>query len=325
MKILAAIDHSEQSETLLTTVKSMNWPEGTEINLFTSIKGPKPKEGRPLHKEEQLVIDLLGEKAQRLQNLLPHCRIFYDIAHGEPKETIIKEARRWSANLIVLGTRGHRGLELLLTGSVSQHVMLHAGCPVMILKPHLKDLAQELNDGFESVLIPVDGSIFSRATVQWLANLGFARNTRFKLVTAVKEVSETMLSTADFASVHLSTMAQVELQEMAQPLIEAFGRENVTTQVHDGTPDEVIMAVAENWQADLIVLGSHGKTGFTRLLMGSVSQSVAGRAPCSVAIAKGVLSQAEYEALEKEMEQPNNKDEGYGDYRPHVPPYIGLG
>ena len=325
MKILAAVDHSEQSETLLATIRSMNWLEGTEINLFTSIKGPKPKEGRPPNKDEQLIINLLAEKAQHLQMLLPHCRIFYDIAHGDPKETIIQEARRWSASLIILGTRGHRGLELLLTGSVSQHIMLHAGCPVMILKPHLKDLAQELNDGFESVLVAVDGSIFSRAAVQWLAKLGFPGSTRFKLVTAVKEVSETMLSTADFASVHLSSMAQVELQELALPLIEVFGRENVTTQVHDGDPDEIIMSVAENWQADLIVLGSHGKTGITRLLMGSVSKSIAERAPCSVAIAKGVLSQAEYDALEREMEQPNNKDEGYGDYRPHVPPYIGLG
>jgi nucleotide-binding universal stress UspA family protein len=61
----------------------------------------------------------------------------------------------------------------------------------------------------------------------------------------------------------------------------------VTTAVEIGDPKTVILDSAAQWPADLIVLGSHGRKGLERFLMGSVSEAVARHAPCSVQIVRG--------------------------------------
>jgi nucleotide-binding universal stress UspA family protein len=60
-----------------------------------------------------------------------------------------------------------------------------------------------------------------------------------------------------------------------------------TTSVRDGDPQQTILECAADWHPDLIVLGSHGRRGFDRLLLGSVSEGVARRAACSVEIIRG--------------------------------------
>lgn len=65
-----------------------------------------------------------------------------------------------------------------------------------------------------------------------------------------------------------------------------------TASIRDGDPRRIILAGAEEWHADLVVLGSHGKTGFDRLVLGSVSDSVARHAHCSVEIVRAAPNAA---------------------------------
>jgi nucleotide-binding universal stress UspA family protein len=60
----------------------------------------------------------------------------------------------------------------------------------------------------------------------------------------------------------------------------------ITTDIINGNPKQAILEESENWGADLIVVGSHGYKGFTRFLLGSVSQAVASHAKCSVKIVR---------------------------------------
>ena len=88
--------------------------------------------------------------------------------------------------------------------------------------------------------------------------------------------------------------AQKELVEAAKTLVnqkvkkltEAFGRQFVLAEVREGYVTDTILEAAKEWPADLIVVGSHGRTGITRLLLGSVSEAVVSQAPCSVEIVK---------------------------------------
>jgi nucleotide-binding universal stress UspA family protein len=75
--------------------------------------------------------------------------------------------------------------------------------------------------------------------------------------------------------------AVAQLKETASPLLK------VVTEVHKGYAKRVILDEAERWGANLIVLGSHGYSGFKRLLLGSVSQAIASHAKCSVEIVRG--------------------------------------
>lgn len=79
----------------------------------------------------------------------------------------------------------------------------------------------------------------------------------------------------------------VKLVEEGEKLLaELFGAENVTGEVTEGYIKERILDDAKQWQADLIVVGSHGRRGFTKFLLGSVSEAIASHATCSVEIVR---------------------------------------
>jgi nucleotide-binding universal stress UspA family protein len=85
-------------------------------------------------------------------------------------------------------------------------------------------------------------------------------------------------------------LAKTELTKLSTDLAASVGAKNVTIEVGEGDPKDVILNIATAWSADLIVMGSHGRTGLDKLLLGSVSQAVALHAPCSVAIIRGIIA-----------------------------------
>jgi nucleotide-binding universal stress UspA family protein len=103
------------------------------------------------------------------------------------------------------------------------------------------------------------------------------------------------------------------LQLCAQGMQQRFAAEAVEHESLEGMPTEVILQTAQQWPADLLVIGSHGRSGITRFLLGSVSQAVAVNAPCPVEVVK--LSN--YPVREKPHEEtPKRRDDD--DRIPHV-------
>lgn len=94
--------------------------------------------------------------------------------------------------------------------------------------------------------------------------------------------------------VPLALEAQKELLDATKRLVEEsgakleqkFGKGRVRCEVLEGYIKDKILEMAREWPADLIVMGSHGRRGFTRFLLGSVSEAVVSHAPCSVEIVK---------------------------------------
>jgi nucleotide-binding universal stress UspA family protein len=86
--------------------------------------------------------------------------------------------------------------------------------------------------------------------------------------------------------------ARVEQRKLADELLSRATEKlrsagyKVTYLVEEGDPRDVILNHAESWRADLIMVGSHGRTGLDRFLIGSVSEAVAHHAPCSVEIVR---------------------------------------
>jgi nucleotide-binding universal stress UspA family protein len=84
-----------------------------------------------------------------------------------------------------------------------------------------------------------------------------------------------------------------EAIERAMAILRDGGEFEITMEIVEGSPKRVILDEAERWGADLIVVGSHGRRGLQRFLLGSVSQAVALHAPCSVEIVRMPLAQAD--------------------------------
>src|ERR1035437_4855926 len=151
MKLLLAADDSQFSEAALQAVISQNRPQQTQVGVvhlmepiamilseIASAAGPEsypaePFELEPLRKEQKKRASKLVEaRAEELKDAGFDAVIA--IGEGDPRVEIIDMAREWSADLIVMGSHGRKGLDRFLLGSVSEYVARHAPCSVEIVR-----------------------------------------------------------------------------------------------------------------------------------------------------------------------------------------------
>jgi nucleotide-binding universal stress UspA family protein len=179
-------------------------------------------------------------------------------------EGILEEANETQPDLIIMGRHGYTGLTRLLMGSVTARVIGHAPCHVLVAPRGVP-----LN--FQRLLIASDGSVFSEAA--WTEAVNLAQAMGSALVGVAVAASDRDIPTAT---------------GVVRNLEAAASQQGITleTMIPKGRPEEGIVKAADFKQASLIILGSHGRTGLKRLLMGSVAERVIGHAKCPVLVVK---------------------------------------
>jgi nucleotide-binding universal stress UspA family protein len=191
---------------------------------------------------------------------------------------ICEYAESKRADLIVVGSRGATGLRRLALGSVAENVVRHASCPVLVARP---------SQTTGHVLVATDLSDPSLAAIS--AADAEAQRRKAKLtVLHCMDFPPTMMAMGFAPLVPLppehpdSRVAQAKKAEVQ--VREALARLGVKADVvvDQGSARTAIPSVAEQLPAELVVVGTRGRTGFKRLLLGGVAESVVRHAPCSV-------------------------------------------
>lgn len=139
----------------------------------------------------------------------------------------------------------------------------------------------------ESIVVGTDGSPNAAAAVRQATEIAKGSGARLNLVSAYPDVqtfSEGITSSAKREPINLREVAESVLVR-AEREIEREGVE-VLTHAREGEPARVIVEVAEEQNADLIVVGARGLTGLKRFLLGSVPGKLSHHAPCSVMIVR---------------------------------------
>jgi nucleotide-binding universal stress UspA family protein len=142
------------------------------------------------------------------------------------------------------------------------------------------------------ILLPIDESRSSEAAVASVIAQFQPQGNEVRVVHVVEPPPLLLSREMGGYEPRLEEMLQRQLQEaetLVRKTAEALERKGftVTTNVEQGEPRSRILDIASEWQADIIVLGCHGRKGLERFLMGSVSEGVAHHAPCSVQIVRG--------------------------------------
>ncbi|MBU0700851.1 universal stress protein [bacterium] len=195
---------------------------------------------------------------------------------GNVHERIIDLANVEDCDVIVMGRRGLRRFERVLVGSVTARVIGHSNKDVLVVP-------QGTNIGWENILLAVDGSKYSDAAANKAIELAKSYQGELKIISVVD------IPTEFYAE---SPKAAEELMDKAKGIVEDVSRQaeaaNVKSSgyVREGDATEVITEVVARENADIIIMGSHGRTGLLRLLMGSVAERVIGHASCPVLIVK---------------------------------------
>lgn len=199
---------------------------------------------------------------------------------GGPAAQVLLEAAE-DARLVVLGSRGLGGWSGLLVGSVAVQVTTHAQCPVVVI-PH--EPRPHAHQG-PAVVAGVDGSKSSAQAIDFAFDQADALRAQ---VVAIHAWTSPFLTYADGAS--MLQFDEEKVREESRLLVAesvagaAADHPDVrwTTELVSGSAAQALVRRSES--ADLIVVGSRGRGGFTGLLLGSVSQSVLHHAHCPIAI-----------------------------------------
>ena len=136
MKILLAVDDSKFSEAAIQAVITRHQRPGTEIKVLHVIDLGLPIQTSYAERFRQQFLKqgeaLVARAAKRLQ--AEGLSVVTAVEEGNPKTSIIDNAERWQADLVVLGSHGRTGLEHFLMGSVADAVARHAPCSVEIVR-----------------------------------------------------------------------------------------------------------------------------------------------------------------------------------------------
>ncbi len=204
--------------------------------------------------------------------------------HAEsPFQAIVDEAGKNQVDMIIMGRRGRTGLKRLLMGSVTAKVIGYSPCNVLVV-PRSAEIK------YQKILVATDGSKYSVSAA--IEAVGIARRCGATLFVISVVPSETA---SPFDIVHSEMqhemIAKTEFhfgEKNVDDLLAIAKEEGVKAEglVIEGRSYEAIVDNAREKRVDLIVMGSHGRTGLKRLLMGSVTERVVGNADCSVLIVK---------------------------------------
>jgi nucleotide-binding universal stress UspA family protein len=202
---------------------------------------------------------------------------------GTPQALILSRAEEWLADLIIVGSHGQTSASDALLGSVTDSIIRHAHCPVLIARSGEHTGRILAGTDFSNPALPALKAAADEAN-RVRGELTVVHS--LDLVWAPVAYPAMAFGGAPF-NVSPDEIKQLEMIA-TQRLQESLKQLNVTgdTLVTNGPAGTALIEIASERNADLIVVGTVGRTGLRRALLGSVAETVAQKAPCSVLIVR---------------------------------------
>jgi nucleotide-binding universal stress UspA family protein len=278
-KILVAFDGSESSVNALLRAFTLANDEKSWITVATvvpSYDGDMDLTGvKDIHKTLLRTGEEILSKAKAIAEK-ERALIKTVLEYGAPYEKLVDIAESENSGVIVLGKRGMSQIARTFLGSVASRVIGHSTRDVLVVP-------QDTALGWKNIFIATDGSRYSESATDKAIN--FAKSYGGELaVISVVDVPSEFYAEAPKAVDDLIKKAK-EFTVAVKKKAEAAGIKT-STFIGEGEAYEVITNTARREKADVIFMGSHGRTGISKILMGSVTEKVIGYAPCPVLIVK---------------------------------------
>ncbi len=226
-----------------------------------------------VRKQAQEELDRFTEKAQEAG--IP---TLTRLEEGDSVEEILEYASELPADLVIMGTHGRRGFERLVLGSVTVKVMRKGVCPLLTVSSEPRGIGESQDGIFRKILCPVDFSTSSVKALEYALSLAQEGDAALTLLHVVESLFEGEGS-SEFRS-KMVTKA-VEKMKAAVP-VDATNWCHPEEIVLTGRPYQQILDVAREREADLIVMGIHGRSTVDMMLFGSTTNHVIRQAPCPV-------------------------------------------
>jgi nucleotide-binding universal stress UspA family protein len=289
MKVLLAVDGSTSSDRAASLVANLAWPMGSTIEVVTVYPGTAAMFEMPGVVLTADVIqeteDAMEAEARRIvikvarRIAAPDLTVETQVLRGRAATAVLDQASEFKADLIVVGNRGRGPFESAVLGSVSAEVVDHSQVSVLVAR----------RDHIARILLGEDGSKSAAAAAdtvrRWSALHGAP--IRVLSVADVDPQWNPWLRGAEMRSAQAASTASMhEHQEaLSRNTAAALEKAGLVAEgvVEDGNPAHRLVEAAVNWDADLIVMGTHGHSGLGPVI-GSVARAVLYHAPCSILV-----------------------------------------
>ena len=257
----------------------------------------------------------LQEVTKHLKETLPVTdidpeKVKYVVVSGKAYEKINEYIESYKIDLACLATREasyspavFSTTSSLLFGSTTDQLLRKSSCPILVVRPFFTHKQEVISNKIKA-LVATDGSIYAEEAVNYAANWLWPANTELRVVTVIEPLSSLGPAVTHYklatelmqASENLVMEAAKKLQKTNLP---------VSHHIRGGFAADEIIKEAKEWGANLIIVGTHGRRGLSRFLLGSVAEKVTSNAHCSVIVVKIPSHTTNEEQNNKESDESN--------------------
>ena len=250
-KVLAALDGTKASESILPYLETMLSSQDADVTLAHAIR----EASAPLLQKANGYLNRIA-RGLRAKGAVVEIRVLV----GKPATTIVDLAVNGGYSLVVMCSKGKKGLRRWILGSVAEEVLRHSTVPVLIVHPWTK--AGE-KPRIKRIVVPLDGSHRSGSILPHVAPLAKATGAKVLFMTTVDPRAKN--------GYPVEVIAKNLFREQKN-----LHREGISTElaIRYGDPVLEILSYGDVQNADMLALSTHGRTGVERALYGSVAESV---------------------------------------------------
>jgi nucleotide-binding universal stress UspA family protein len=266
-KLLLATDRSAYSEGAVREAITFAKKCSSRLSVMSVLETNPEYEtiGANAYQKEE---DEATKYLESIRSRASHEGIYYietALHFGEnPSRLIVNEAAEKKADMIIIGRRGRTGLMKVLMGKTAANLISQAPCKVLIVPRAARVVCR-------NILVATDGSTHSIAAAT-------------EAIGIAKRCGSTIIAISAMHSEEGSEEAKAHVQQV----VDMAQKEGISAEALTpiGRSHDVIVEIAGGRGVDLIVMGSYGKTGLKKLLMGSSTEKVIGHASCAVLVVK---------------------------------------
>lgn len=292
-KILIPLDGSELSERILDRAGSLLARPGTAVTILTVLPGEEiaGTGERVIHSDKaRRYLEATVKKVE-----VDGVTVEGELRTGDPADQILQMIEKRRPDLVCMSTHGRSGFERILRGSIAERVLRRSTRPVLLLNP----FTTKSDTPIETILVPVDGSKASSEAIPLATELARVFGSKLVLLHAAPD------------AVPGPGQAESRTEEMASQILELhksrLERTGVETRIRieREVPVAAILRAIDEEKADLVAMTTHGRSGLSRWIFGSVSEDVLRHAPCPVLVLRASETEPEVMAeidLEAEAE-----------------------
>ena len=271
--ILVPLDGSTLAESALPFAQALAKATGARLLLVQAVTPGNG--GAPISGEERA--KAMSDAEAYLAGLFPgpseDPHVVTAAYFDDAAETIMDESHLRRSDLIVMATHGRSALARTIYGSVAERVFQQVDVPVLFVPPDSEFTWSR--SGRRKILVPLDGSELAEEALVPASDMAAALDAELLLLRVAGPLGYVRVE--GYPDLPAGQLVEVDHRNEAESYLEAIATDlrgdgaTVTTRVELGDPAPTIVSVAEDEDADVIAMATHGRTGLARLLMGSVA------------------------------------------------------